>query len=74
MLPDDDTNNNRTSQDEARGNFQFDGDGSFTLNIKSMGTRDENVHYVEVIFTELRQEMQPCIDESILGTYAIERC
>lgn len=48
VLSDDETANNRTLQDEARGSFRFDDGGSFTLNINSMATKDENIHYVEV--------------------------
>ncbi|KAI8374372.1 uncharacterized protein BYT42DRAFT_576128 [Radiomyces spectabilis] len=45
-VPDADTSN-RTLQDDYRGHFQFDGNGSFTLNIKSVATQKEDINYIE---------------------------
>ncbi|ORY94080.1 hypothetical protein BCR43DRAFT_495831 [Syncephalastrum racemosum] len=46
-VPASDPASNHTLQEEERGDFRFDGDGSFTLNLKSIATKDEGVHYIE---------------------------
>ncbi|KAG0173222.1 hypothetical protein DFQ30_008491 [Apophysomyces sp. BC1015] len=38
---------NKTTRDEARGSFRFDGIGSFTLHLKSIATKNENVNFIE---------------------------
>ncbi|KAF7728629.1 hypothetical protein EC973_005856 [Apophysomyces ossiformis] len=38
---------NETARDEARGSFRFDGVGSFTLHLKSIATKNENVNFIE---------------------------
>ncbi|CAO0795418.1 unnamed protein product [Mucor circinelloides] len=38
---------NKTAMEEARHTFQFDGPGSFTLNLKSTVTLDKDINYIE---------------------------
>lgn len=39
---------NKTAMEQARHTFQFDGPGSFTLNLKSTVTLDKDIDYIEV--------------------------
>ncbi|KAI7867555.1 hypothetical protein BDF14DRAFT_667609 [Spinellus fusiger] len=46
-LPPSDTTYNQTLEEINRGEFKFTGLGSYTLNLKSIKTEDEHVHYIE---------------------------
>jgi hypothetical protein len=46
-VPDNDISN-KTLQDESRGQFHFDGGGTFTLNLKSVKTKNDNINYIQV--------------------------
>lgn len=39
---------NKTELEQARNTFQFDGPGSFSLNMKSVVTLDKDINYIEV--------------------------
>ncbi|ORZ10078.1 hypothetical protein BCR42DRAFT_112220 [Absidia repens] len=39
---------NKTLQDQSRGQFHFDDGGSFSLNIKSVKTKNDNINYIQV--------------------------
>ncbi|SAL96139.1 hypothetical protein [Absidia glauca] len=45
-VPDNDISN-KTLQDESRGQFHFDGGGTFTLNLKSVKTKNDNINYIQ---------------------------
>lgn len=49
--------------EEARKEFQFDGPGSFTLNLKSTLSVEENVDYIEVeTVSFVSQQKTKCIE------------
>ncbi|KAI8061749.1 hypothetical protein BC940DRAFT_309656 [Gongronella butleri] len=45
---DDDTTTNATLVEDRRGSFQFDQGGSFMMNLKSVKTQHDGIHYIEV--------------------------
>lgn len=41
---------NKTEMDNARSKFEFDGPGSFSVNLKAIKTNNSDINYIEVTY------------------------
>jgi len=64
---------NKTAMEQARHTFQFDGPGSFTLNLKSTVTLDKDIDYIEVWEQHLSM-IQQTLTLSMEGIHPAQRC
>lgn len=62
---------NKTEMEEARKEFLFEGPGSFTLNLKSSLSVEEDVDYIEVNISHSLLDVS-CLH--LIGLYSSEGC